>query len=177
MNLGRIRKYLDESSAHVAVRALVLFRLSYCMALPHDVFLCKRENIELVVLIIFVLYLYAISIVLYVLILWALCTFYKKALCKYWLLVHLIVRNLRSHVTSIPDQYDLQHLLVHVLVTERVYPGEQMNVQTEPGSDWYVQLSSIRLGRSSNSEVSWQVLSAGWNKFKSVINSKVSKWS
>ena len=32
-NLGRIRKYLDESSAHDAVRALVLSRLDYCNSL------------------------------------------------------------------------------------------------------------------------------------------------
>ena len=34
-NLGRIRKYLDESSTHDAVRALVLSRLDYCNSLLH----------------------------------------------------------------------------------------------------------------------------------------------
>ena len=42
-NLSRIRKYLDESTAHAAVRAIVLSRLDYCNSLLYG---AKTKNIH-----------------------------------------------------------------------------------------------------------------------------------
>ena len=46
-NLSRIRKYLDESSAHDAVRALVLSRLDYCNSLLYGTTSQNLQRLQL----------------------------------------------------------------------------------------------------------------------------------